>query len=190
MQGTADAPRMPLPDPDPPARYTVSMSGKRRAGLTIVKLGFLFSLLTGCLTKSPSGPGTSTPLVYPVVLFQDRDFHLRMDEERLTTTTIASGLNYLELHILDSSGARYSIRKVTNLDNHSGFFNMGTASDRVFLHLKSEGKLTLDQAKSTIKAVAARHPQVQNTKAADQEIGGAKNFRELVEMCGHPWDWR
>ena len=166
------------------------MSGKLRSGLTIVKLGLLFSMLTGCFTKTPSGPGTSVPLVYPVLLFQERDFHLRTNEERLTSTTASSGVNFLELHILDSSGARYSIRKVTNLDNRSGFFNMGTASDRVFLHLKSEGKLTLDQAKSTIKATAARHAQVQNANAADQEIGGAKNFRELIEMCGHPWDWR
>lgn len=166
------------------------MPGHPRTGATIVKLGLLFSLLTGCLSKAPTGPGTSSPLAYPVLLYSENHLIVWPHEERLTTTNIATGITYPSYTILDSNGAQYSIRKVTDFDNRSGFFNMGTTSYRVFLHLKSEGTPSLDKAKATLKAVAHRYDMVQNKSAADEAIGGAKSFRELVEKCGSPWDWR
>jgi hypothetical protein len=47
-----------------------------------------------------------------------------------------------------------------------------------------------DKAKATLKATTLGYDQVQNKSAADEAIGGAKTYRELVEMCGRPWDWR
>ncbi len=43
---------------------------------------------------------------------------------------------------------------------------------------------------SVRKVIAHRYDMVQNKNAADEAIGGAKSFRELVEKCGSPWDWR
>lgn len=166
------------------------MSGKIPTGLTFVKLGLLFSLLSGCLSKAPTAPGTSAPLAYPVLLYSENHIIVWPHEERLTTTNIATGITFPSYTILDSKGARYSIRKVTDFDKNSGFFNMGTTSYRVFLHLKSEGTPGLDEAKAALKAVARRYDMVQNKNAADEAIDGAKSFRELVEKCGSPWDWR
>ena len=65
------------------------MSGTLRFGLTIVKLGLLFSLLTGCAPKPPAAPGTSAPLVYPVLLFTEDKLKVYKDESALTTTRAA-----------------------------------------------------------------------------------------------------
>jgi hypothetical protein len=166
------------------------MSGSLRFGLTIVKLGLLFSLLTGCAPKPPAAPGTSAPLVYPVLLFTEDKLKVYKDESALTTTRAATGIAYTLYTILDSAGVQYAILKVTDFDNQSGFLNMGTKSYRIFLQLKSKGTPSLDKAKATLKATTLGYDQVQNKSAADEAIGGAKTYRELVEMCGRPWDWR
>ncbi len=166
------------------------MSGEPYSGGTIVKLGLLFSLLTGCPTKPPTAPGTSAPLVYPVLLFSENNLNVYNDESALTTTRAATGIPYTLYTILDSSGAQFAIQKVTDFDNQSGFLNMGTKSYCIFLQLKSKGAPNLDKAKDTLKATTHRYDQVQNKNAADVAIDGAKSYRELIEMCGHPWDWR
>ena len=91
------------------------------------------TLLTGCRSakpsapSAPSSPGTSVKLVYPVVLIGQGSLTVRDDELTLTTTTLASGLNFLERRIVDSTGAVYEIKSSAAVDPASPWWrDMGT----------------------------------------------------------------
>lgn len=155
-------------------------------------LSALLQLLTSCSFWKPSAPGTSVPLHYPVLLFRDNDFTSRKDEKQLIETNTAVGITYEDYTILDSSGAQYSIRKVTafNRPRFGDFFSMGTSTFKVFLQLKSHGKPNMAKAKETLNAVAMRSSEIQNKSTATREINAARSFAELVELCSSPWNWR
>ena len=93
-----------------PAMNTAS----RRIGRAIVKLSVFFSLLTGCAPK-PTAPGVSAPLQYPVLLFNYRRVVVRNDEVSLTSSTIATGLNYPEFTLIDSGGTQLASGRLPNL---------------------------------------------------------------------------
>src|SRR5713101_3741719 len=110
----------------------------------ITMISALISLLTGCARRPaepPKGPGVSAPLSYPVLLAGDRNLVVKDDEESLTTTTVASGLNFPQFKVIDSDGMEYSIRKVTEFGKQSILLNMGTKQFRVFLELEGDGKI-------------------------------------------------
>jgi hypothetical protein len=137
-------------------------------GIRILTLGGLLSLLTSCVAKppEPTKPGVSAQLRYPIVLVGQGRVVVKDDELSLTTTTVASGLNFPEFTLLDASGAKFSIRKVTDFGRKSTILDMGTTPYRVFLPLKSEGTLSLAQAKALI---------------ANPEVEAAHSIPELIE---------
>jgi hypothetical protein len=139
-----------------------------------MKLGVLFSLLTGCAQKPiiPTAPGVSVKLAYPVLLAGEHRTLVKDDEESLTSTTAASGLNFLVATLIDSSGARYSIPRVTDFGRKSSFLDMGTTPYRVFLELKPEGKVDLAQAK---QVVLAEEPEA--------ALDGVGSLAALIEAC-------
>jgi hypothetical protein len=151
-------------------------------GLKIVKLGVLLSLLTGCSPKPeppPTKPGVSAQVHYPVVLVSQQRVVVKDDEESLTTTTVASGLNFPEFALLDSSGAKFSIGKVTDFDRKSTILDMGTTPYRVYLPLKNEGTLVLADAKKLVTG-GKNVPAIANTTS----------MQELIDACRRSWEWK
>jgi hypothetical protein len=153
----------------------------------IVTLGALISLLTGCgktPDAAPKAPGTSAQLAYPVVLTGPRRIVVKDDELSLTTTTVASGLNFPEFAVLDSSGARFSVSKVTDIGRTSTILDMGTTPYRVFLEMKNEGKLGLEESKSRVSDSA------DSRGAAMRALVGVHSMAELIAACRQSWEWR
>lgn len=157
-----------------------------------MKLGLLFSLLTGCATKPAerTGPGVSVELQYPVLLASDRQLLVKDNMSALTTATGASGPNFVEYTLLDSSGALYTIPKATHFGEKSWLRDLGTSQFQVFLELKAERKPSLEKAKSLVKQMAFSRGDIQDTKAASRVIEGAGSFPQLIEACRKPWEWR
>ena len=152
----------------------------------IAMIGALISFLIGCARKPADAPavapGTSARLSYPVLLTGQGRLVVKDDELSLTSTTVSSGLNFPEFQLIDSGGARYSIRKVTEFGKKSAFFDMGTTPFRVFLEMKSEGPASLSSAKSLVLAAAGQ--------AGKQAIDGAQSHAELIDACRRSWEWR
>jgi hypothetical protein len=168
-------------------------------GRKITMLSALISLLASCAKKPaatlPSRPGVSATLSYPVLLAGNRDLVVKDDEESLTTTTVASGLNFLEFKVIDSSGMQYSIVKVTEFGKRSVFSDMGTKPFRVFLEMKHEGKLSLPKAKDLARTVALDPNGVVSSTAHGPEIAtrtiqGAESVAQLIQVCRKTWEWR
>ena len=150
-------------------------------GLRFVKLGMLFSLLTGCkpeVAEVPTKPGVSVAVRYPVVLVGQGRVVVKDNELDLTTTTVASGLNFPEFTLLDSTGARFAIGRVTDFDRKSTILDMGTTPYRVYLPLKVEGTVGLGEAKRLVtwgKSVPA--------------VASTTSMGELIEACRRSWEW-
>jgi len=169
-------------------------------GLKITMLSALVSLLTGCARKpaeppSPKGPGVSAPLSYPVLLAGERNLVVKDDEESLTTTTVASGLNFPQFKVIDSGGTEYSIRRVAEFGKRPIFLDMGTTPFRVFLEMRRDGKISLTNAKALVLAVALEpNGLVSGTshgaQIATQTIQGVQSFDELIQVCRKTWEWR
>jgi hypothetical protein len=165
----------------------------------ITMLSALFSLLTGCARKPaetpPAAPGVSVTLSYPVLLAGERKLVVKDDELGLTTTTVASGLNFPEYKVIDSAGTAYSVLKTTDFGRKSAFTDMGTTPFRVFLEMKSDGKIDLSKAK-TLALGAALHPHgvVSGTdhgaEMATRAIQGTQSVAELIQVCRKTWEWR
>ena len=163
-------------------------------------LSALISLLTGCARRpaeppSPKGPGASAPLIYPVLLAGERTLGVKDDEESLTTTTVASGLNFPQFKVIDSGGTEYSIRRVTEFGKRSTFLDMGTNPFRVFLEMKWDGKISLTDAKALVLAVALEpnglvSGTAHGAQIATQRIQGVQSFDELIQVCRKTWEWR
>jgi hypothetical protein len=84
----------------------------------------LISVLTGCgekLSPVPAKPGVSAPLAYPVVLAGERRLLVYDDQASLTTTSISSGVPYGESTLIDSAGAAYVVKKVTDFGQQNRF---------------------------------------------------------------------
>ena len=159
----------------------------------------LFSLLTGCGRKSematppeppPAGPGTSIPLEYPVVLAADRRLSVYDDEETLTTTTVSSGMYYPEFVYIDSTGTEYAVTGVTEFGRTAAWRDMGTSPFRVFLRMKSKGRIPLEKAKPIVLKAGTEPESLLGADGkanATRRIGNAQNFAELIEVCRSPW---
>jgi hypothetical protein len=165
-------------------------------GCKIIVLSSLISLLAGCAAKAPVAekPGVSLALNYPVLLASDRNLLVKDDELNLTTTTVASGVNFPEFKLITADGAVYSIVKVTEFGKKSTFMDMGTSQFRVFLELKRDPEMTLQTAKAFVLGVAlSPNGDVSGERGAAiarKRIDGCKSFAELVEACRKTWEWR
>jgi hypothetical protein len=153
-----------------------------------VKLSALFSFLPGCAPKPPKGPGTSVPLQYPVLLLGQHRVVVKPDEFKLTSTNIASGLNFEEFTLIDAAGRQFSIPRVTEFGKTSGLFDMGTARFHVYLHLKSAGQPSLADLKSLVKQMI-RPDSVKDPAAAARKIDAATSPAHLIEICSRAWSW-
>src|SRR5689334_19259965 len=127
-------------------------------GWKIIVLSTLISLLTGCAPKPkqappPAGPGLSFQLSYPVLLAGDRNLKVQDDERSLITTTGASGVNFLQVKIIDAGGALYEVTKVTPFGKKNMALDMGTSQYQVFLELKRVGQINLKQAQAVVMEV-------------------------------------
>ena len=161
-------------------------------------IGTLISLLTGCAKKTepaPLKPGVSAPLTYPVLLAGERNLIVKDNQASLITTTVASGLNFLEMKVIDSAGMQYSVRKVTPFGRRSVVLDMGTSQFQVFLDMKAEGNISLAKAKSLVLGIALEpHGIVSGTdhgaEIATRTIQGAQSLAELIQACRTTWEWR
>src|SRR5258706_9436082 len=158
-------------------------------GRKLTLLSALISLLTACARKpaeplSPKGPGVSATLSYPVLLAGERNLVVKDDEQSLTTTTVASGLNFPQFKVIDSAGTEYSIRTVTEFGKRPTFLDMGTTPFRVFLEMKRDGKISMPKAKALVLAVALEPNGLvsgtpHGSQIATQRIQGVQSFDEL-----------
>jgi hypothetical protein len=161
-----------------------------------IVLAGLMSLLTGCSARSAPAttPGVSLELSYPVLLVSDRNLIVKDDEASLTTTTAASGVNFPEYKIIDSSGRALSVVKVTSFGKRSEFLDMGTTPFRVFLELKRESKLSIEDIKELVaNAALAPNGIVSGTNGAEiakQRIDACKSLSQLIDACRKTWEWR
>jgi hypothetical protein len=164
----------------------------------ITMISALISLLTGCARRPaepPKAPGASVALSYPVLLAGDLKLVVKDDEESLTTTTVASGLNFPQFKVIDSNGMEYSIRKVTEFGRQSIFLNMGTKPFRVFLEMEGDGKISLSKAKNLVLGVALEPNGMvsgapHGAQIATETIQGVQSFAELIQVCRKTWEWR
>lgn len=167
-----------------------------RLRLLMWKLTAILSLLSGCVSKPaaepkpPTAPGTSHPLVYPVLLVDSHRMHVRPSEERLTSSTVASGLAYKEYALIDATGARFSITGVTEFGRKSVILDMGTSRFRLYLQLKPEGTLSLSQAIQLTKATAMADSSITDKPAAARALDAAPSIPALITLAAEPWVWR
>ena len=161
-------------------------------------LGLLISILTGCAPKPkapPANPGTSMPLSYPVLLVSDRNLVVKDDENSLTTTTVASGLNFPEYVIIDSGGAKYAVASVTQFGRKSLFADMGTSPYKVFLDLKRQGTISVADAKALALNTALQPNGLTSGTDHGEEIArhtieSCQTLAQLIEACRKTWEWR
>lgn len=153
-----------------------------------MKLSVVLSLLTGCRPKPelvPERPGTSLPLVYPVVLVENKRIRVSDDELRLTTTTTASGPAYFGARVIDSAGAIFEILNVTPFGKKAFILDaVGTVPYRVHLAMKKLRQADLPRAKQIVLE-AADEPS-----KARPVIESQANITELIEACRTSWKWR
>jgi hypothetical protein len=152
-------------------------------------LRLLWRLLTGP-AKKPERPGVSVQLHCPVLLANERTLAVKDNMESLTTTSAATGLNFPEYTLLDSSGTIFTVEKVTELGRKSVILDMGTSQFRVFLELRANGKPSLEKAKSLIKKMTFSRGQIQDIEGVSQKIDSAKSFPDLIEVSRKSWEWR
>jgi hypothetical protein len=164
-----------------------------KIAIKLAMFSALISLLTGCKTSPPTPPpkkpGVSIALNYPVVLVGDRRLIVKDDEPSLITTTVSSGVGFPEYRFIDSSGTQYSVKRVTEFGRKNAFLNMGTSPFQVFLELKSEGKISLEKAKSVALEAALKPEGVlgpHGKEIATERIHGAKSVPDLIEVCRDP----
>ena len=158
-------------------------------------IGALLSLFSGCsekLAEPTKEPGMSLELRYPVLLVGERNLIVKNDEASLITTSVANGgVYYASYTFIDSARTEYVVKKATAIGQKSVWMDMGTSRFKVFLEMKSKGRIGLEQAKAMALA-AATTPDVAVTGAhgkeiATSKIGRAKTFSELIEACRDPW---
>ncbi len=149
----------------------------------------LLSLLPGCGPQKPAGPGVSVPLQFPVLLIGQRRVVVKPDEQKLIATSVATGLNFPEFALIDSSGRQFTISQVTEFGRTSGLLDMGTSQFQVYLHLKPAGQPSLTQLKSLVKQTAIHPETVQDPEAAARELDRAASLPQLIEICSTSWRW-
>ena len=145
------------------------------------------SLLTGCRPKSeavPGHPGTSLPLLYPVVLVERKRIQVSDDELRFTTTTAASGPAFFGARVIDSAGGIFEISNVTTFGQKSWILDLGTGHYRVHLTIKALARADLRRAKQIVLEGADEPDK------ARPVIEAQANVAQLIEACRTSWKWR
>jgi hypothetical protein len=162
----------------------------------IIVLSALISLLTGCVPKRaeppPQSPGVTFDLRYPVLLAGNHDLQVKDDKDSLITTSVASGMSFLEMKLIDSDGGLYEIRKVTPFGRKSVWRDLGTSRYQVFLELKKARPINLQQAKSLVMEVLAQRNELvsgaaNGVRAATEKIQACQSLAELLEVCRTAW---
>lgn len=167
--------------------------GTGRIGRHIVKLTALISLLSGCISKAPESPGVSHPLQYPVLLISNRESHVWNTEERLITTSQATGINHLEFTIVDSGGQVFTVKKGTAFGKSAWWTDMGTSSYKLFLELKPAGKNGLAKAKELLHEQIKFRDSIgiiQEAPKAHAIVDAAKSLPELFAACRDGYAFR
>jgi hypothetical protein len=98
-------------------------------------------------------------------------------------------VGFPEYRFIDSSGTQYSVKKATEFGRRTPSLDMGTSPFQVFLEMKSEGKISLEKAKSVALEAALKPEGVlgpDGKEIATQRIRGAKSIPELIEVCRNP----
>lgn len=156
--------------------------------------GFLVSLIPGLGAKAPTNPGTSLPLLYPVLLFGDGGLHVMDTPEQLTSTQGSTGRYYPSLQILDRSGHLYRIVKAKEFGRKSWVLDMGTGTFHVHLQLKRLKTLGIAEARkmlidlvSSPESSWSRWPG--GSAHAVSKLQGFASLDELMEGCRRSWDW-
>jgi hypothetical protein len=154
----------------------------------LVRLSVVLSLLTGCKPKPepvPDHPGTSLPLVYPVVLVEHKRIQVSDDELRFTTTTAATGPAFFGARVIDSAGGIFEIRNVTPFGRKAFILDaVGTNHYRVHLAMKALPGADLRRAKQIVLEGADEPDK------AKPIIEAQTNITELIEACRTSWKWR
>jgi hypothetical protein len=116
-----------------------------------------------------------------VLVMGDRRLLVKDDMESLTTTKGATGINFFTAVILDSSGMKYTVPNVTDFDRPYALIDLGTSAYRIFLELKSGGKISLAEAQSLVKAIEPAGAPV---------IDATHSIPELIQASRTSWEWR
>jgi hypothetical protein len=163
----------------------------------------LTALLTGCGSPpkipaaAPDRPGTSVLLTYPVLLLDidGPDITVKDSEERLTTTTKASGIDYPSHRIIDSSGGLYEVKRSTPVGHvASGWSDMvGNQPFRIFLDMKMVKRVDVEKAREMVLG-AVRNPRNQLSKpdylaSSEAAVKSYRTLAELIEGCAHTNRW-
>lgn len=165
--------------------------------MRIIVLSLLISHF-GCSPKPapaplPEKPGTTYPLVYPVLQISERDTRVSEDEESLTTTRVSSGMSWRELHIIDSSGSLYEVTRVTDFGRKAAWLDMGTSPYRVFLDLTPPKKIALEKVKAYLITVLKFQDKTglfpDALEVGTPKVQNCPSLPALIDMCRRTWEW-
>ncbi len=152
------------------------------------------TLLTGCRAAkpvAPVAPGTSLTMAYPVVLIGQGNITVRDDEAALTSTTLASGLNFTECKIADSAGAVYAIKAAPVVGPSSAWWrDMGTSQQAHFLEVERHPKSSLEDIKLLLlEQIASPQGVWAGNPNAVAKVKAFKNVPRLIFAARESWDW-
>jgi len=158
------------------------------------RISLALALLTGCggsKLSAPSAPGTSVKLTYPVVLIGQGDLGVRDDELALTTAAMASGLNFPERRIVDSTGIIYEVKGAAKVDPSSAWWrDMGTSQEAYFLELEPRRSASLEEIRQLVlEQLASAQGIWQNNANAVARVKGFGSVTDLIAGCRTSWDW-
>ena len=105
-------------------------------------------LLKGCkpAERSPTAPGVSIELAYPVVLIGQSSLDVRDSVDDLISLKGASQLNLVERRILDSKGKLYSVERATLAPGSKPLLlDMGTSYRKFYVELRELPKPSLPE---------------------------------------------
>jgi hypothetical protein len=168
-------------------------------------LSALTALLTGCGSSPrpvpvivPDHPGTSLPLAYPILLLgQDVPTIIVFDsDEKLTTTTKASGFYYPDYLVIDSTGGLYKVKSSTPVGRVVSSWSdmVGNQPFRVFLEMKMVKHVDVEKARELVLEVV-RNPRNDLSKpayrpAAEAAVKSYRTLQELIAGCVSTNEWR
>jgi hypothetical protein len=167
-------------------------------------LSALAALLTGCGSSPkpapvivPDHPGTSVPLVYPILLLgmEVPNIIVMESEERLTTTTRAMSLDFPTHRIIDSSGALFEAKRSTPVGHVVSAWSdmVGNQPYRIFIEMKPLKHVDVEKAREMVLEVV-RNPRNELSEPPYRESSEAavKSYRtlpDLIEGCAHTNRW-
>ena len=151
-------------------------------------------LLTGCsspVKKVYSEPGTSASLNYPVLLVGQNTVDVRDDMKTLVSTSLSSGLNFVERKIVDSSGAIFEVKSATPVGEEKPWWSdMGTSQRSHFLELhKTKGSGLAEAKRLILEQVQSERSSWRADTKAVARVKSYKTMTELIEACRRSWEW-